>query len=129
MTTELYYLALVSTLTALIWIPYLVDRVLVWGLIDTVGYPEQPKQQSAWARRIKFAHTNAVENLAVFAALVLAAHAAGVHNEATVMACVIYFWARVVHLAAYAMKISWIRTLAFVTGFGAQITLAGATLF
>jgi hypothetical protein len=57
---------LVTILTALLWIPYILDRIAVWGLTDTVGYPENPKPQSPWARRMKAAHTNAVENLAVF---------------------------------------------------------------
>jgi hypothetical protein len=65
-----------------------------------VGYPENPKPQSAWAQRMMKAHDNAVENLVVFAALVLAAHALGVSDGATATACVVYFWARIVHLGA-----------------------------
>jgi len=73
---------------------------------------------------MKAAHANAVENLVVFAALVLAANAAGVSNNATVFACAIYFWARVVHLFAYTVAMPWVRTLAFAAGFVAQIILA-----
>src|SRR3989304_5210239 len=124
MKTELMYLVLVTTLTAVIWIPYILDRIAVRGLMDAVGYPENPKPQSAWARRMMAAHGNAVENLVVFGALVLAAHAAGVSNSATVLACAIYFWARVVHLLAYTFAVPWVRTLAFVVGFGSQVTLA-----
>ena len=124
MKTELLYLVLVTTLTAVIWIPYILDRIAVRGLMDAVGYPENPKPQSPWARRMMAAHANAVENLVVFAALVLAAHAAGVSNNATVLACTVYFWARVVHLLAYTFAVPWVRTLAFVVGFGSQVTLA-----
>ena len=124
MTVELKYLALVTTLTALIWIPYILNTIMVRGVVDAVGYPENPKPLAPWAARMKAAHYNAVENLVVFAALVLAAHVAGVKGEATALACVIYFWARVVHLAAYTFKIPWVRTLAFVVGWGCQITLA-----
>ena len=124
MTIELTYLVWVSLLTSIIWVPYLVDRVLVWGLVDAVGYPANPKQQSPWATRLKQAHGNAVENLVVFAALVLALNAANISNETTVMTCAVYFWARVVHLAAYTFRVAWIRTLAFVTGFGSQVVLA-----
>ena len=70
------------------------------------------------------AHSNAVENLVIFAALVLAAHAAGISNSATATACVVYFWARVVHVLAYTFAIPWVRTLAFAVGFFAQATLA-----
>jgi uncharacterized MAPEG superfamily protein len=124
MTVELKYLALVTTLTALIWIPYILNTIMVRGVVDAVGYPENPKPLAPWAQRMKAAHYNAVENLVVFAALVLAAHVAGVKGEATAMACVIYFWARVVHLAAYTFKIPWVRTLAFTVGWVCQITLA-----
>lgn len=124
MKTELMYLIWVTALTAVIWIPYILDRIAVWGLMDAVGYPENPKPQSPWARRMMAAHTNAIENLVVFAALVLAAQIAGVSNNATVLACSIYFWARVVHLAAYTFAVPWVRTLAFVVGFGSQMTLA-----
>ncbi len=124
MKTELMYLVLVTTLTALIWIPYILDRIAVWGLMDTVGYPKNPKPQSPWAQRMLAAHANAIENLVVFAVLVLAAHVAGVSNSATALACSVYFWARVVHLAAYTFAVPWVRTLAFVVGFGSQMTLA-----
>ena len=121
-TIELMYLALVSALTAVMWIPYIVNAAMVRGLMDAVGYPENPKPLAPWARRMKAAHYNAIENLAVFAALVLVAHAAGIRSEATVMAAIIYFWARVAHVVAYTFAIPWVRTLAFTVGFGCQVT-------
>ena len=124
MKAELLYLVYVTTLTAVIWMPYIVDRLIVRGIADAVGYPENPKPQSPWARRMMAAHANAVENLVVFAALVLAAQAAGVSNNVTVLACTVYFWARVVHLLAYTFKIPLVRTLAFAAGFGGQFALA-----
>ena len=73
---------------------------------------------------MKAAHYNAIENLAVFAALVLVANAVGAKSEATAMACIVYFWARVAHLLAYTFAIPWVRTLAFAAGFACQVTLA-----
>lgn len=124
MTIELTYLTWVTLLTALLWMPYVVNLILVRGLVDAVGYPDNPKPLSPWAGRMKNAHANAIENLVVFAALVLIAHLGGVSSDATVMASAVYFWARVVHVATYTLRIPWIRTLAFVAGFGSQITLA-----
>jgi uncharacterized MAPEG superfamily protein len=124
MNTELMYLVAVTAFTGLMWVPYILDRTAVWGLADTVGYPETPKPQSPWARRMKSAHANAVENLVVFAALVLAAHAAGISNNATMLACAVYFWARIVHFFAYTAAMPWVRTLAFAAGFFAQAVLA-----
>ena len=124
MKTELLYLTLVTVLTGLMWFPYVLDRMARWGLSDTVGYPSAPKSQSPWAERMMRAHRNAVENLVLFAALVLAAQAAGISNSVTAMACVLYFWARVVHLLAYTFALPWVRTLAFAAGFVAQAILA-----
>ena len=123
MKTELVYLVCVTLLTALIWVPYILDRIAVRGIADAVGYPENPKPQSPWAQRMLKAHSNAVENLVVFATLVLVANAAGVSNNATVLACTVYFWARVAHWLAYTFAVPWVRTLAFAVGFFAQMTL------
>jgi uncharacterized MAPEG superfamily protein len=124
MKPELFYLALVAALTAVLWIPYILDRILVWGLLDAVGYPENPKPQSPWARRLMKAHGNAVENLAVFATLVLVANALGLSNGTIATAAVLYFWARLVHVLAYTFAVPWVRTLAFVAGFVAQAMVA-----
>jgi uncharacterized MAPEG superfamily protein len=124
MKTELFYLALAATLTALIWVPYILDRIMVGGLMDAVGYPATPKPQSAWAQRMMKAHYNSIENLAVFAALVLVANAAGISNAAIGTAAMLYFWARVVHLLAYTFAIPWVRTLAFTVGWIAQMVVA-----
>ena len=124
MSTELTYLAWVTAFTAVMWVPYILDRLAVRGLIDTVGYPDNPALQSPWAQRMKAAHANAIENLVVFAALVLIADAAGVGNTATAMACQAYLWARIVHFLAYTARLPWIRTLAFTAGFVCQITIA-----
>lgn len=124
MNTELFYLALVAAFTGLLWVPYILDRIAVRGLLDAVGYPENPKPQSPWAQRLMKAHANAVENLAVFAALVLVAQAVGATGATVAGACVVYFWARVVHAAAYTFAVPWVRTLSFAVAFFAQIIIA-----
>ena len=123
MSTELIYLTWVTALTAVMWIPYILNMIMVRGLLDAVGYPEDPAPLSPWAQKMKAAHANAVENLVVFAALVLIAAAAGISNDATALACQVYFWARVVHFASYTFAVPWVRTLAFVTGFGCQAAI------
>ncbi|MGB5739716.1 MAG: MAPEG family protein [Woeseia sp.] len=124
MSSELMSLTWVATLTALLWVPYILNTIGVRGLVDAVGYPQNPTPLAPWAQRMKAAHYNAVENLVVFAALVLVAQAAGVSNETTVLACQVYFWARVVHAAAYTFGIPWVRTVAFAAGFFCQMALA-----
>ena len=124
MKTELLYLALVTAFTGLLWVPYILDRVMVRGLMEAVSYPENPKPQSPWAQRLMKAHLNAVENLVVFAPLVLLAQATGVSSAAIATAAVVYFWARVVHAVGYTFAVPWVRTLAFTVGFLAQATVA-----
>jgi len=123
MTSELTSLIWVTALTAILWIPYTLNTIAVRGLMDAVGYPADPKPIAGWAQKMKAAHANAVENLVVFAALVLIANAAGVSNETTVLACTVYLWSRVVHLLAYTFAIPWVRTLSFVAGFGCQVAI------
>lgn len=123
MTSELMSLTWVVALSAVMWVPYILNTITVRGLINAVGYPENPAPLADWAVRMKAAHYNAVENLVVFAALVLTANAAGISNDMTVLACELYFWARLVHLLAYTFAIPWVRTLAFAGGWVCQILL------
>jgi uncharacterized MAPEG superfamily protein len=123
MTSELMSLIWVTALTAILWIPYTLNTIAVRGLMDAVGYPADPKPIAGWAQKMKAAHANAVENLVVFAALVLIANVAGVSNETTVLACTVYLWSRVVHLLAYTFAIPWVRTLSFVAGFACQVAI------
>lgn len=124
MTSELMSLTWVATLTALLWIPYILNMIAVRGLIDAVGYPDNPQPLSGWAAKMKASHANAVENLVVFAVLVLIANAAGISNQVTVLACEVYFWARLVHVLSYTFAIPWVRTISFVAGFACQMALA-----
>lgn len=128
MTHELTYLVLVATFTALLWVPYILNLVMVRGLTDAVGYPSDPQPLAPWATRLKAAHYNAVENLAVFAALVITSHLAGVLNDVTLLATTVYFWARVVHAIVYAMAIPWLRTLSFAVGWLCCMALAAQLL-
>lgn len=128
MSPELRYLALVAALTALFWVPYILNEIMVRGLVDAVGYPANPKPLAPWAQRLKSAHYNAVENLVVFATLVLVASAAAIHHPAVATAAAVYFWARVVHAAAYTLAVPWVRTLSFVVGFAMQMWIAAVIL-
>ena len=129
MKPELYYLALTATLTALLWVPYVLDRSLKNNLGDLVGYPTGVHAHSGWAQRLMKSHENAVENLVVFGLLVLVAHAAGVSSPAIGTAAMVYFWARLAHAVVYALGIPWLRTLAFMAGFIAQMVIAWQILF
>ena len=82
------------------------------------------KPQTEWASRLMFAHDNAVENLVVFAPLVLILNAIDYSSKWTVLACAIYFWTRLAHVFVYAIGVPVLRTLTFSVGFVAQAMLA-----
>jgi len=124
MTAELNTLVWVLALQLVMWIPYILNAIMVRGLADVMGYPENPKPLAGWARRMKAAHNNAVENLVVFVALLFVANAAGISNDITVLACTVYFWARVVHFVSYTLGIPWVRTLSFAAAWAAMVAIA-----
>ena len=124
MSVELSYLVWVCVLTALAWIPYIINSVMVRGLVDALGYSAHPKPLAPWAARLRAAHYNAVENLVVFAPLVLVAELTGATGSATALAALIYFWARVVHLIGYTFAFPLVRTISFLVGFLCQMTIA-----
>jgi uncharacterized MAPEG superfamily protein len=125
MTRELFWLTLTVVLTGLLWIPYTINRCQIRGLTGAMANPSRnDKPQSPWATRLMFAHDNAVENLIIFAPLVLILNAIDYSSRWTVLASAVYFWTRVVHLIVYTLGLPVFRTLAFVVGFLAQAVLA-----
>jgi uncharacterized MAPEG superfamily protein len=124
MSKELMWLTLTVALTGLLWVPYILDRIMVRGLMGAMANPSRnDKPQSPWAQRLYFAHTNAVENLVIFAALVLILDDINHSTQTTAIACAVYFWARLAHVIVYVMGVPVLRTLAFAVGFLAQAAL------
>ena len=124
---------LVATLglTAVLWMPYVLDRFVKLGIARTLGNPKPSDmgEQSAWAARAKHAHVNAVENLVVFAPLALLAVHVGIGAAPMVIgACATYFFARLGHYILYVAGIPVVRTVAFLAGFGAQVAVLIALL-
>jgi uncharacterized MAPEG superfamily protein len=125
MTRELFWLTLTVILAGVMWIPYVLNRCQIRGLGGAMANPTRnDKPHAEWANRLMFAHDNAVENLIIFAPLVLILNAADYSSKMTVLACAVYFWSRVAHLIVYTMGIPILRTLAFAVGFAAQAVLA-----
>lgn len=123
MKPEIMSLVLVTTYTALLWIPYVLNRVIVRGIASTVGYPNNPQALAPWAERLRLAHANAIENLVVFAPLALSVHILGLGTASTMAASWLYLVSRVGHSVFYAAKVPWLRTVAFVGGWAAQMVL------
>jgi uncharacterized MAPEG superfamily protein len=129
LTPELFWLTLTVIMTGLLWVPYVLNRILVRGVGGAMANPTRGAEPHAdWATRLMFAHDNAVENLIVFAPLVLILAQIDYSSKATVYACMVYFWSRVAHLIVYTLGLPVFRTLAFCVGFAAQVVLALAIL-
>ena len=125
--SALEWLAAAALMTALFWVPYILERMFALGILGALKPvdPEDELKQALWARRAKRGHSNGVENLVVFATLVLVAFAMGKGVEPGILvATQVYFWARLVHFPAITFGLPGIRTVAFLAGFGAQIAVA-----
>jgi len=125
LSTELYWLVLTCLLTGLLWVPYIINRMVEDSPLPALWNPmpdTRPKAQ--WAERLMRAHENAVENLVVFAPLVLVIEMLKVGTEVTAMACMVFFIARVAHVFIFTFAIPLLRVVAFMVGFVAQMILA-----
>lgn len=130
MKPELFWLALTATMTALFWIPYILNRAIRRGMPAAFLTPlmgEAPIE-AEWAQRAKRAHTNAVENLVVFAALVVTAQLAGISNPVTAFASALYFWARLGHFVALTLGIPYVRTVIWSVSWVAEMIIAWQVL-
>lgn len=128
-TSELTWLTYTLLLTALLWVPYIVQLIVQLGPVRAIWDPTGAHPHDAdWAIRAKRAHYNAVENLVVFAPLVLLVSGLGLNDGVTTTACMVYFFARAAHYIIYVMALPVIRTIAFLIGAGCQITLAARVL-
>lgn len=128
MTPDLTYLVLTCVLSLFVWIPYILGRISAWGLMPAMNYPDPDIPQPDWALRMRAAHRNLTENLAPFAALVIAAHVAGLANETSAMGAAIFFFARVAHVIVYTLAIPMARTLAFAVGLIGSLMVASVFL-
>lgn len=124
MTVEIEYLVWATILTLLIRVPWMINKVTVRGIDKVTKYPTDSEPLADWARRVWVAHEDAVQNLIVFAVLVIVLHLIGESNAWTRAAAAAYFWARLVHFVVYAFGIPRVKTAAFLAAFGAQLVLA-----
>jgi uncharacterized MAPEG superfamily protein len=84
------------------------------GLPTLAGNREGLAPCTGWAGRAARAHHNMLENLVLFAALVLVAVFAGRTNGTTLLGAQLFFWARLVYAVVYLAGIPWLRTVVWV---------------
>jgi uncharacterized MAPEG superfamily protein len=90
--------------------------VAVQGALMQVGLPklagnrEGMPEIKGWGGRAARAHRNMIENLVLFAALVLAAVVAGKTNDMTLLGAQIFLYARIAYAVVYIAGLPWVRT-------------------
>jgi uncharacterized MAPEG superfamily protein len=80
------------------------------GLSALAGNREGLPEITGWAGRAARAHRNMLENLVLFASLVLIVVVAGKTNQATLVGAHLFFWARLAYAGVYLAGIPWLRT-------------------
>ena len=111
MSTDLHMLVWAVALT-------IVQTVLAaFGAMQQVGLPALAGNRESlpaivgWAGRAGRAHRNMLENLVLFAALVLVAAATNRANAMTAMGAQLFFWARLIYVPVYIIGLPWVRTI------------------
>jgi uncharacterized MAPEG superfamily protein len=80
------------------------------GLATLAGNREGMPEVKGWGGRAARAHRNMLENLVLFAILVLAAVVAGKTNDTTLLGAQIFLYARIAYAVVYIAGLPWIRT-------------------
>ncbi|MCF6299981.1 MAG: MAPEG family protein [Proteobacteria bacterium] len=125
MKNEIYWLVLTIIATSLFWVPYILNRIAEHKLIPALRNPNRDKRpKSQWANRLMYAHENAVENLVLFAPLVLVIQHLQLSTESTITATMIYFFARLFHVFFYTFGVPYARTIAYFIAWLSQSYLA-----
>lgn len=80
------------------------------GLPTLAGNRDGMPEVIGLAGRAQRAHRNMLENLPLFAALVLIVQVTGHNSPMTVLGAQLFFWARLAYAAVYLIGIPWLRT-------------------
>ena len=116
MSPDLYYLLMSTILCFVQMLIAATGANTQVGLPALAGNREGLPEIVGWPGRARRAHLNMIENLVLFAALVLIAAVAGKANATTAMGAMIFFWARLAYALIYLIGIPWLRTLAWLVG-------------
>ena len=110
MKPELMWLAWAVALTVAQMLIAVSGATLQVGLPALAGNREGLPPCTGWAGRAQRAHHNMLENLVLFAALVLIAVVTNKTNPTTLLGAQLFFWARLVYALVYLAGIPWLRT-------------------
>jgi uncharacterized MAPEG superfamily protein len=122
LSTDLHLLVWSVALCVVQMLIAVIGAQLQVGLPRLAGNREALPEIAGWAGRAARAHRNMLENLVLFAVLVLVAQVAGLANETTGLGAQLFFWGRVAYAAIYLIGIPWLRTGAW------AVSMAGLIL-
>ncbi len=94
------------------------------GLPTLAGNREGMAELTGFSGRARRAHLNMIENMVLFAVLVLVAAITNKANATTAMGALIFFWARLVYAVIYLLGIAWLRTVAWAVSVIGMIMIA-----
>jgi len=93
------------------------------GFMRLVGNREGMPEITGWGGRAARAHRNMLENLVLFASLVLVAVVAGKTNDMTLLGAQVFFWARLAYAVIFVAGIIWVRTAAWLVSMAGLIVI------
>ena len=134
METAYLYLTLSGVLTVLLWTPYILARLFVWGPVAFLhnypeGFPARQPQPPIWAERCHRAHLNMVETMPAFIAVVLAAALLETGSGAAVAEwAAVFFYARVLHAIVYIAGVPYLRTPVYLVSWAAILMIGAEVL-
>ena len=131
MDSAYFFLGLSGVLTLLLWTPYILARLVVWGLPVFLhnypeGFPAKQPDPPLWAQRAHRAHLNMVETLPAFAAVVIAAgHLAPDAADGSIATwSSVFFLARMAHAGIYILGVPYLRTPSYLVSWAAILAIA-----
>lgn len=110
MKPELMLLAWAAALTLVQAVIAVHGALMQVGLPMLAGNREGMPEIKGWGGRAARAHRNMLENLVLFAILVVAAVLADKTNGTTLLGAQIFLYARVVYALVYIAGLPWLRT-------------------
>ncbi|TQV84346.1 MAPEG family protein [Aliikangiella coralliicola] len=129
METAYLYLALSGVLTVLLWTPYILARMVLWGVPTFLnnypkGYPAEQPEPPLWAQRSHRAHLNLVETMPAFIAVIVAAGSIVQNNfDAIALWAQVFFYSRIAHALVYILGIPYLRTPSYLISWAAILMI------
>ena len=109
-----FYTGLSAVWIAIAWVPYLLDRIMVRGLVGAMANPSPDlAPQSNWAVRAKAAHVVAIQAFSAFAPLAILAMIRIPEDGYPNILAMTFFIGIFAHYVIYAIGITVLRTLSF----------------